>query len=315
MKSVRTLLPVVIALLCGCDDAPPPPQTAPLPTALVKEGQEFLGENAYVHTAALCALGPRSSGSAAYAAQVAYLKELLEEAGWQVVVRDFEPLQGRKMQNVHAVYGAPEEVVRPLLISCHIDTKGQGAEAILGADDGASGAAVMLELARVLAQQPERAARVELVFFDGEESFGKHMTEEDGLYGSRYDVERRGEERLPTHMINLDMVGGAGKVIAVPVMDTSLGMFEHYQRAIAALGFSEERWTLYPGSYLDDHRPFEEAGVETLNLIAHFSGSNWWHTVKDDMSRISPASLSESGRMVLQLVGQLLPAKETEQPR
>ena len=298
------------ALWCSCDDRPAAvaaPKSPPLPATLVEDAAEFSGDNAYVHCAALCELGPRSTGSPAYMKQVAYLAEHLNRAGWQAKAQPFSPLPELQMLNVHASYGE-KEGARPLIVTCHIDTKGQGEEAILGADDGASGAAVILELARMLARHPQLAEQVELVFFDGEESFGKHITSQDGLFGSRFDVVRRGND-LPRYMINLDMVGGAGKTIGVPFADTSLPMYEQYERAIRTLGLSEERWTLYPGSYLDDHCPFLEAGVDALNLIAMFQGSNWWHTKRDDMSRISPRSLEETGRVVLQLIRQLLAAE------
>lgn len=303
----QAILPLVVlgaAVLCGCgDDAPATRPEQTLPTEL-RESDSFSGDNAYVHCAALCALGPRPTGSPAYYKQVEYLQAQLSSAGWGVQGYAFTPIPGRRMLNVHAVFGAPERL-RPLVISCHIDTKGQGKDAIPGADDGASGAAALLELARILARTPQLAEQVELVFFDGEESFGRHITDADGLFGSRYDVQRRGSA-LPRWLINLDMVGGAGKTIGVPIADTSMEMYAEYEKAIRALGLSEDRWTLYPGSYLDDHRAFADAGVETLNLIAMFQNGNWWHTMRDDMSRISPASLEETGRLVLQLVQQLL---------
>lgn len=300
------LLPL---LLCGCgEDSTAARLPASLPAELSPTA-DYSGDNAYVHCAALCALGPRPSGSEAYQKQVDYLTEHLKLAGWQVQVQAFEPRPGRPMQNVHATFGSGASP-RPLLLSCHIDTK-QGRGAIVGADDGASGAAALLEIARVLAAQPQLAKQVELVFFDGEESFGAHITEEDGLYGSRYDVQRR--EQLPRYLINLDMVGGAGKTIIVPVVDTSADMLEHYLDTIAELGLSEDRWALYPGSFWDDHRPFCEAGVETLNLIADFHGSSWWHTARDNMSRISPASLGETGRVVMHLIRRLLGSADAGQ--
>lgn len=301
---------VAAALLSACGDDTPgaqPQEVRALPVALAPDAPGYSGDNAYVHCAAICALGPRPSGSEAYHRQVEYLRTRLGEVNWQVRCREFSPRAGCSMVNVHATFGDGEGV-RPLLISCHIDTKGRGADSILGADDGASGAAALLELARVLARHPRLAAQVELVFFDGEEAFGPHITEMDGLVGSYYEVMRRreAEEPLPRRMINLDMVGGAGKVIGVPVADTSVDMYAAYEKAIRTLGLSEDRWTLYPGSYLDDHLPFAEAGVETLNLIAMFQGSDWWHTQRDDMSRISPESLGETGRVVMQLIEQLL---------
>lgn len=300
------LLPGIALIGCGCKDAKPQPMPLPRKPLPTKQADvpTYSGENAWMHCAALCELGPRPTGSPAYARQLAYLTRHLRQAGWQVRTEDFAPLPGRRMQNLHATWGdAPQP--RPLLLSCHIDTKGQGAKAILGADDGASGAAALLELARALSREPELAARVEIVFFDGEEAFAERMSDSDGLYGSRHDVARRGDQ-LPRWMINLDMVGGAGKTIGVPLMDTAQEMIEHYDRAIRTLGLSQERWSYYFGSYLDDHRPFAEAGVPSLNLIASFKGASWWHTQKDDMSRISPDSLEETGRVVMQLIRQLL---------
>lgn len=267
----------------------------------IEDTTDFSGQNAYLHCAAICDMGPRPTGSPAYARQLDYLERHLRAVGWRVQRDVFSPHAGRTMVNLRAEFGA-EEGGRPLLVSCHIDTKGQGDESILGADDGASGAAVLLELARVLGRDFQTARQVELIFFDGEESLGERITEEDGLYGSRYDVNRRGKEAMPDGVVNLDMVGGAGKIIAVPIMDTVPEMCDIYMEAVQELGFSKDRWTYHLGSYWDDHRPYMEAGTPTLNIIASFMGSNWWHNQRDNMQRISAASLDESGRLALKVI-------------
>lgn len=298
MRRLLLFLPL-LGLLCGCDEkqvTPPPPPAQQQHTELV-ETPDFNGHNAYTHCAAICSLGPRYSGSAAYEKQLLYLEKHLHAAGWQTARDAFTAPNGVKMCNLRAFRTAAPA---PLLISCHIDTKVNVAPDFESADDGASGAAVLLELARVMKDDA-----VELIFLDGEEAFAWRMSETDGLYGSKFDVTRRGST-LPRWQINLDMVGGRNKTIAVPALDTSDYMYAHYVAAIRALGLSEEKWTLWPGSYLDDHVPYLEAGVESLNLIAAFSGSNWWHTPKDNMSRICPRSLHESGLVTQQLVRQLL---------
>ena len=298
---MRRLLPLLL-LLCSCDDRPqeaPAAAPAPAPPTELVDSPTFNGHNAYVHCDAICKLGPRYSGSAAYEAQLQLLEKHLHAAGWQTARDTFAAPNGVKMCNLRAFRsGNPA----PLLLSCHIDTKIKVAHDFQSADDGASGAAVLLELARVLKDE-----HVELIFLDGEEAFARHMSETDGLYGSKFDVARRGS-RLPRWQINLDMVGGRNKTIAVPSLDTSDFMYAQYQEAVRSLGFSEEKWTVWPGAYLDDHLPYLEAGVDSLNLIAVFSGSNWWHTPRDNMSRICPRSLHESGQMTLQLVQQLLSA-------
>ncbi len=297
----------VMLALPGCDEGTPPDQPPAGTHATepqLNTSASFSAENAYLHCATLCALGPRPSGSAAYEQQLKYLEKHLQAFGWQVRREAFAPLPGMRMVNLHATFGSGS-TTRPLLVSCHIDTKA-GIPGFIGADDGASAAATMLEAARILAEQhPDWAGQVELIFFDGEEAFGKRMNEKDGMYGSKYDVARR-KGALPRWQLNLDMVGGRDMLIAIPLLDTSDAMLGHYQRAVDTLKLSPERWSAYPGSYLDDHLPYVQAGVESLNLIAYFQGGGWWHTTRDNMERISQKSLEESGRMLLQLCQQLL---------
>lgn len=298
-----SLIVPVLALGCHQREQSEPAQTRAAPLQW-EQGEAFSGNNAYLLCRQICRLGPRPSGSSAYELQLQLLEQRLHSAGWQTQRRVFTTPAGREMTNLHAFFGEGSHT-RPLLFSCHIDTK-SGIPHFIGADDGASGAAVLAELARVLPTTPARACQIELVFFDGEESYAPHMSETDGLYGSRYDVRRRGSH-LPRWQINLDMVGGASNVIAIPALDTSDTMYRHYAAAIRATGLSPQKWTVYPGSYLDDHTPFVEAGVDTLNLICDFKRGNWWHTSKDDFSRIRPSMLEQAGRISLQLALQLLP--------
>ena len=304
---MRRFLPLLF-LFCGCDDSPQRAEVAASPKPAAQElvnTPEFSGENAYVHCAAICAMGPRYSGSPAYEQQLQYLEKHLQAYGWQTERNSFSAPNGVQMSNLRAFRSTTP---CPLLLSCHVDTKVNIAPGFESADDGASGAAVLLELARIL-----NDSRVELIFLDGEEAFARNMSETDGLYGSRFDVARRGDQ-LPRWQINLDMVGGRNKCIAIPVLDTSDYMYNHYAAAVRALGYSEANWTVWPGGYLDDHLPYLEAGVESLNLIAVFSGSNWWHTARDNMKRICPRSLHESGCMTRQLISQLLSEGASDAP-
>jgi glutaminyl-peptide cyclotransferase len=91
-------------------------------------------------------------------------------------------------------------------------------------------------------------------------------------------------------------------------------MYNHYAAAVRALGYPDTSWTVWPGGYMDDHLPYLEAGVESLNLITAFSGSNWWHTARDNMKRICPRSLHESGCMTHQLIRQLLSEAAADAP-
>ncbi len=283
-----------------------PPQQIK-PDYSLQNTPDFNGENAYVHCAELCKIGPRPSGSAGYEKQLQYLTRYLQEYGWRVEQHTFTAPHGVKMTNLHAFYGESTGN-RPLILTCHIDTKTGISADFVGADDGASGAAVLLETARILSADREKATGVELVFFDGEEAVAARMTETDGLYGSKYDVERRGDN-LPRYMINLDMVGARNKTIGVPLFDSSPDLVEAYLACIKDLGLSEKKWTVTDQEYWDDDRHFREAGVDTINLICDFVGSIWWHSERDNMSRICPKSLKESGMVALALIHRLLTAE------
>ncbi len=275
-----------------------------LATYQLQATPDFNGENAYLHCAELCHIGPRPSGSAGYEQQLQYLTKHLQACGWRVERQSFTAPHGVQMTNLHAFYGEGTEA-RPLIVSCHIDTKIGISDDFVGADDGASGAAVLLEAARILSNEPQLAARVELVFFDGEEAVAPRMTETDGLYGSRYDVQRRGAT-LPRYQINLDMVGARNKTIMVPIFDSSPELVEAYEAVVKELGLNDKKWTITDDEYWDDDRYFREAGVATINLICDFVGSIWWHTPRDNMKRICPKSLHESGMVTLALIRRVL---------
>lgn len=275
-----------------------------------EQGVGDSGKSALAHAKAIIAMGARCSGSPAYARQLDYLIKHLETLGWTCLFyswKEHNPLTGNPvtMTNLYARWGKAFNEMSPPegLLTCHIDTK-SGIDGFVGADDGASGAAALLEIAKLLRETPQVAERIELVFFDGEESFAPHMTPQDGLYGSRFDVERRGEE-LPRWQINLDMVGGRDKVIAVPSDETSQEMYVQYKRAVEELGYAPSRWQVSFGSLFDDHLPFHEAGVDTLNLIAQFSGTTWWHTAADNEARLSARSFEETVSFVMQMLRQL----------
>ena len=107
----------LLCLLPACEekDDAPAAQTATLP-AEWETGKNFSGANAYRHTAALCAFGPRPSGSEGYAQQLGYLETRLTAAGWMVRRDTFRP-QGSpvEMTNLHARFGEQESARPPLL--------------------------------------------------------------------------------------------------------------------------------------------------------------------------------------------------------
>lgn len=260
------------------------------------------------HAANIVAIGDRAPASPGYRKQLDYLKEYLVNNGWKTEEQTFdcETAKGKiQLVNLRARFGSNAQFNSgiKLLISCHIDTK-TGIPNFVGANDGASGAALMLELARILAAEPKLAEQIELVFFDGEESFAPRMSESDGLYGSTYYVNQL-QEPLPSYLINLDMVGRQGMKIRIPP-DTPQVLYNVYSDAISSLKLSRTTWGVSANFIYDDHIPFVKRGIPSINIIDDFSDGNWWHTADDNLDILSADSFLQSGKVTLFMIRQLL---------
>lgn len=275
-------------------------------TTKISHSKEISGENALIHAERIVAIGDRSPASPGAKQQRQYLTKILQSYGWQVREQAFTtptPKGDISFVNVRARFGNTNNWSTPLgIVSCHIDTK-TGIPGFVGANDGASGAALLLELARILQIRPDIANKVEFVFFDGEESFEPHMTTEDGLYGSKYYAGQL-KNPLPPWLINLDMVGRQGMKIRIPP-DTADSLYTHYIQGIHALNLSPSVWGVASGAIMDDHIPFMQKGIPSLNIIDQFTDGIWWHTSADSIDILGADSFYQSGRMVLYLLEQL----------
>jgi hypothetical protein len=260
------------------------------------------------------AIGPRESGSDGAAKTRALIGERLRQAGWRVelhavtarapdgTARDFVNVIGRRA-------GSGEGLV---LAVTHYDTKRIPGVRFVGANDGASGVAVLLEAARQLGS---RALLHEtwLVFFDGEEAFGPSITADDGLYGSRALARRMAADGSLARIHSLllvDMVADADLNLAPDIADAP--RLARLLREVArAQGLESALDSTAVLGLVDDHTPFAEAGVETLALIDFQFGARrtpgpFWHTARDDLAAVSEASLNTSGRLLLGVLGRLL---------
>lgn len=305
---IGLILLTALLMQCGKPVETPPPGAETIPAQL-QETDHFNGGNAMFHAARITEMGDRSPDTPGYRKQLEYLKRELAKHGWTCREQSFEeetPKGPIRFTNLRARFGTDPDFRAPVqgLLTCHIDTK-PGIPGFTGANDGASGAAAILETARILAGEPARAREMELVFFDGEESFAEHMDNDDGLYGSKYYAASL-QQPLPRWLLNLDMVGRQGKKIRIPAM-TPQSMYQVYSRAVRELGYSPEEWGVSGYAIMDDHVPFMERGMDTLNLIDDFQDGNWWHTSRDNMGILGEKSFRNTGEMTLHILRQLLP--------
>src|SRR5205809_4431126 len=158
-------------------------------TETPKIWEEFSGEKAFGHVQRLVDFGPRPAGSTAIEKSRDYIEDQLRRSGWQVTRQAFSddtPRGTIQFVNLVAQFSGQGKAASPSFLLCsHYDTKIFDAIKFVGANDGGSSTGLLLELARVIGQHPNLAAKIELVFFDGEEAYDR-FSETDGLYGSRH---------------------------------------------------------------------------------------------------------------------------------
>jgi Zn-dependent M28 family amino/carboxypeptidase len=258
---------------------------------------KFDGAAALKHVERLVAIGPRVAGSpGGQKARDYIVGELKKLPGAQVQVKAFEadtPHGRLKMANVVAVLpGRRPDVI---MLAGHYDTKLFKEFSFVGANDGGSSAALLLELARRLTAV-QRDYTHWLVWFDGEEA-REAWTERDSLYGSRQmAAELAQTKRLPRAMILVDMVGD--RDLAIRRESHSAGwLTEIVWEAAARLGHG--RHFLRDALPVeDDHVPFLKVGVPATLLIDFDYPP--WHTPDDTLDKVSARSLAVVGEVVLE---------------
>lgn len=321
------LASVLVAFLSGCLEQP---RVYDPERSLVGE---VSGEFALAHARSLVGFGPRPTGSEALKLTRRYLEDQLGELGWGVerqVFRAGTPEGEREFINLRARFQRREQE-GPVsgILATHYDTKRFESFSFVGANDGASGVAVLLELARVLRKSPALAREVELVFFDGQEALGPAITPKDGLYGSRFyakEILAGKKEQRPAWGVLLNMVGEeksriraatripdeglvalararerSGYVVDIATVRSSLQeMAKDLLAAAGDLGI-RSRVGISPDYLVDDHVPLNViAGVPTINLVDF--EYPYSHTPADTLDRITAESLGIAARVALHLL-------------
>jgi Zn-dependent M28 family amino/carboxypeptidase len=255
----------------------------------------FDGAAARRHVERLVAIGPRPSGSPGAKKARAYIVDELRKAGVSARIESFDAAtpHGRlPMANVVAALAGRRRDV--ILIAGHYDTKWFKDFTFVGANDGGSSAALLIELARRLhARQREYSYWV--VWFDGEEA-REAWTSTDSLYGSRRMAAELGRSRqLPSAMIVADMIGDRDLGIRREAASTPW-MNDVIWASAARLGYSAH---FLPESLAveDDHAPFMRLGVPAALLIDFDFPP--WHTAADTLDKVSARSLEVVGQVLL----------------
>jgi len=252
----------------------------------------FDGKRAYRHVVAQCDIGPRIVGTEGGQKAAEYITQELDKLGWTVERQEFI-FHGVMGQNVIASRGSGDLY----LLGAHYDTRPiadrdptDPTQPVPGANDGASGVAVLLELARVL-DQSKVNKQVWLAFFDAEDC--GNINGWPFSVGASHMAEHLSVQ--PKAVVVVDMVGDEDQRFMWET--ASNDALNRSLWAVAAdLGYQHQFIPRLGYSIIDDHVPFLQRGFAAIDIIDF--DYPYWHTTQDTPDKVSPESLQRIGRVL-----------------
>jgi len=259
-------------------------------------GTMFDGQRSLNDVSVQVSFGPRPPGSEAHAQMIDWMVATLTAiGGWELEVQRAE-YNGTEVSNVIAKRGqGPPWIV----LGAHYDTRfiadqdpdqAKRLQPVLGANDGASGVAVLMELGRVLPRDLDK--EIWLVFFDAEDN--GRVPGWEWIMGSRAFVQ--GLEVYPDAAVIVDMVGDADLNVYQEV-SSDAQLTEEIWGIAGQLGYSDILIPEHKYTIIDDHTPFLEAGIPAVDIIDF--DYPFWHTSEDTLDKISSESLQIVGNTLL----------------
>jgi glutaminyl-peptide cyclotransferase len=265
---------------------------------------KFDAGKAWEHLRQLVAIGPRPSGSPAIEQTRKYIKDQLSTLGLPAVEQVWDeqtPIDKIKMVNLVATI--PGVRKDRIVFAGHYDTKLYRDFRFVGASDGGSSAAFLLELARVLKGR-RNPLTIELLFLDGEEARLPEWHGTDNTYGSRHYVDlgkRDGSLTTLKALLLIDMIGDRDLDIRRDTNSTS--WLTDVIWAAARHQNLDDYFLADSTRIEDDHLPFLAAGVPSVDIID--LDYEQWHTSKDTLDAVSARSLQVVGDVVLAALPQI----------
>jgi Zn-dependent M28 family amino/carboxypeptidase len=259
-----------------------------------KQG-DFDGARAYDDIAYQVSFGPRIPGSEGHKKIVSWISNTLPQDGWTVEIQKGR-VGNQDVENIIATKGSG---ARWVILGAHYDTRqfadqdpdeAKKSQPVPGANDGASGVAVLMELARSLPIPPD--TQVWLVFFDAEDQ--GNIAENDWIAGSRYFADQLTGK--PDAVVILDMIGDSDLNI-YREKNSDQGITNEIWQTAAALGYEEYFISQEKHSMLDDHTPFLQKGIPAVDIIDF--DYPYWHTTSDDITNVSAGSLQVVGDTIM----------------
>lgn len=270
----------------------------------------FDADRAFEDLQAQCDLGPRNPNSEGAQAAIQFYSSILKPLADTLHLQNFQlddPYSSEKLNLTNIVARFQPHKTQRIILCAHWDTRPRAEydpiapeRPLIGANDGASGVAILLEIARQLQVNPVNPG-IDIILFDGED-YGKPRDLQHYLLGSRYYVDH---PYLPMaqRVILLDMVGDAELTIKVdPVSYRAAPRLVEEIWALAnEIGYDQFQFVAGASMY-DDHVPFIEKGIPAIDIIDFEypgPGNAYWHTHEDTPDKCSAESLEAVGVTVL----------------
>jgi len=268
--------------------------------------KEFNADRAYQDVIYQVSLGPRTPASEAHQNEIDWIVKELDDAGWNVEIQT-STILGHEVKNIIGKRGSGTPWV---ILGAHYDSRmvadhdldeNNHNKPVPGANDGASGVAVLLELARILPgyleqerdnDQPANAQQIWLVFFDAEDN--GNLPDWDWILGS--SVFANTLKLKPDAVVILDMIGDKDLNI-YQEQNSDPGLSNEIWSVARSIGYSNYFIPQIKHKIIDDHIPFVNAGIRAVDLID--IDYPYYHTINDTPDKVSGRSLKIVGDTIL----------------
>lgn len=275
----------------------------------------FRGKDAFAYLTRQTDLGPRNPNSPGHDACLGFLSRTLREFADQVRLQHFthKGYGNEELWLTNVIASFQPALHERILLCAHWDTRPRADrdenpmrrnQPILGANDGASGVAVLLYLARLMKVLPPTIG-VDLALFDGED-YGKEGDLSRYLLGSRFFAGEKPADYEPRFGILLDMVGD--KSLDLPRERNSLRLAPDIVELVwgKARELGIRQFSSQIGeAIVDDHIPLNQAGIKTIDVIDlnyPDQTNRFWHTHNDIPQNCSPESLEAVGTVLVHVI-------------
>lgn len=265
----------------------------------------FNADRAMQFVKRIVAFGPRPIGSENHKKVENYILSRLKGIEVEQDVFEVHPTEGTfPVRNIIAKFPGTKDGI--VVIASHYDTNWPlRNENYVGANDGASSSALLLEIADQLRGKKHEGYSVWLLWDDGEESMRLPWYDPESLYGVRHLAEKWQSDgtlkRIKAFILE-DMIGDADLNIE-KLTNSTPWLEDLVYQAATRVGY-QSHFFARQAQVEDDHQPFLDRGVPATDLIDFDYGYNnvFWHTTEDTVDKLSPKSLGIVGTVTLETV-------------